>query len=141
VDEWDHVAAALGLPPGSGRHVRAKYVDVLMEYERNEEKRLEEFQNIEGLPSWWDDGNFIVDNGSITPNETECWNSAESRPSTSVTVRSAIVKMLHNKYYKNYLNISKPFQRFHVKDSWLCAAMVNYQALICQLHLKHKSDS
>ncbi|KAH8359372.1 hypothetical protein KR093_006145, partial [Drosophila rubida] len=61
VDVWDEVAASVGFATrlAGGRQVRAKYMDVLMEFEKSEEERLQECKDLEGVPTWWDDGDFI----------------------------------------------------------------------------------
>ncbi|KAL7727005.1 hypothetical protein ACLKA6_010048 [Drosophila palustris] len=144
VDDWDDVAATLGFGPGLGQDVRAKYIDVLIEFEKNEEERLQDCENAEEVPSWWDDGDFTIDYESCKPEDSHLGSESgideESAPIDDV--ESGIVDMISNKYYANYLNNSKPFsKRFRVKDSWLCAAMLSYQELICQLHFKHNTDS
>ncbi|XP_034485782.1 uncharacterized protein LOC117790438 [Drosophila innubila] len=137
VDDWDNVAAALGLPQESGRHVHAKYMDVLIQYEKNEEERLQKCRKVEGVPFWWDDGDFIMDSECCTLEDS--WWPNEECP--SLNVQNAIVEMILNKYYLNHLKNSEPFKRFHVKDSWLWATMLNYQALISQMNFKHYTDS
>ncbi|XP_032596609.1 uncharacterized protein LOC6568244 [Drosophila grimshawi] len=133
VDQWEDVAAALGLPSGSGCQTRVKYMELLYEFEKKEEERSQEWKNVEGLPSWWDDGDFVTDNMHLTSSD-EQWKQMNS---PSITARNAIVKLIYDKYYAKHLNSSKAFQRFHMKDSWLRATMLNYQALKRELHSKH----
>ncbi|XP_017872943.1 PREDICTED: uncharacterized protein LOC108620544 isoform X1 [Drosophila arizonae] len=141
VDEWDDVAAALSLPPGSGCNVGVKYMEVLFEFEKKEEERLQECQIVPGVPPWWDDGDLISDDvccaseGKVLGH----WWKDMNRP--FITVQNAIIKLIYDKYYSNHLSNSKPFQRFCVKDSWLRATMLNYQELKYQLHLIHSSAS
>ncbi|XP_032295224.1 uncharacterized protein [Drosophila virilis] len=138
VDEWDDIAAALGLPPGSGCNVGVKYMKMIFAFEKKEEERLQECIKVDGVPPWWDDGDFISDHMSCLSGDSE-WRSHgwSDMKRQSTTVQNAVIKMIYDKYYKNYLSNSKPFQRFSVKDSWLRATMLNYQALKSQLNLIH----
>ncbi|XP_034116413.1 uncharacterized protein LOC117576016 [Drosophila albomicans] len=140
VDAWDDVASSLGFATRAacGRHVRDKYMGVLIEFEKREEERLEECKDFLDVPSWWDDGNFVGANKDHKPNVTARSESEAISPFNN-NVRSAIVKIIFNKYYKKHLRGGDPFKRFNVKDSWLRATMLSSHALISQMHFKHYS--
>ncbi|KAH8310995.1 hypothetical protein KR044_003795, partial [Drosophila immigrans] len=69
VDAWDDVASAVGIATKSagGRQVRAKYLELLMEFEKSEEQRLQDCMDLEGVPTWWDDGDFVATNRDCKP--------------------------------------------------------------------------
>ncbi|ALC46574.1 maker203 [Drosophila busckii] len=139
VDEWDLVGAALGLPLGSGNHVQVRYMELLYEFEKMEDERLQESLQINGVPPWWDDGDSIIANINWMPSNlqqlsSQWWKESEG---PSIPVRNAIVQLIFDKYYAPHLKNNKHFRLFQIKDSWLCATTLSYQALRNELLYKY----
>lgn len=137
VEDWDDIAIALRLPPEFKRTLRSKYMSLLHKFEKKEEERIQD-QETDGLPPWWDDGNYVSDIDSPKYLSGEEYTACRKQTlSTSVLpVRNSVVKSIYNKYYISHASSSTPFIRFPLKDSWLKATLLSYQSLRTHVHCK-----
>lgn len=137
MEDWDDIATALSLPPESNRILKSKYMDMLLKFEKKEEERIQSHKE-EGIPHWWDDGEYIADMDYVDYLSGEEYAECQRQTlSTSVlSVRNSVIKIIHNKYYIHHASSSTPFNRFHLKDSWLKATLLSYQSLRTYVHRK-----